>query len=271
MSRAEIRKENGCYLYEQEINGLSVHARYSAAAVETLFLPLLREWTERQRRLGKRLVVFLAAPPAAGKSTLVGFLQALSEQAPGVEPLTAIGMDGFHLPQEYLLTHTVRVGEKEVPMVSIKGAPMTFDLPGLRRRIQRLKEEDVCPWLLYNRVLHNPEEGKILVSRSIALLEGNYLLLEQAGWCDLRRYCDVSLRILADSGSVRERLVQRKMHSGLSRREAEQFVDGSDLPNVALCAAMQRADVTLRLTDDGDYVRAEEPQEALPEKTRYQF
>ena len=67
------------------------------------------------------------------------------------------------------------------------------------------------------------------------------------------------VRILADGTSVRERLVLRKMHTGLSRREAEQFVGGSDLPNVALCATMQRADVTLRLTDTGDYVRVEEP------------
>lgn len=259
METAEIRKENGQYLFDQPVNGLTVHAHYSEHTVETVFIPLLRQWTAMQQERGERLVVFLAAPPAAGKSTLVSFLQALSQQTPGAEPLTAIGMDGFHLPQEYLLTHTVRVGEGDVPMAAIKGAPVTFDLPGLKRRIQRLKEEDVCPWPLYNRMLHNPEEGKIQVSRPIALLEGNYLLLEQAGWCDLKQYCDVSVRILADGASVRERLVLRKMHTGLSRREAEQFVDGSDLPNVALCAAMQRADVTLRLTDTGDYVRVEEP------------
>ena len=42
-------------------------------------------------------------------------------------------MDGFHLRQSYLLSHTVEIDGKSVPMASIKGAPITFDLDALAR------------------------------------------------------------------------------------------------------------------------------------------
>ena len=57
-----------------EINGLHIEAEYSDRAVETIFLPMLRHLTELQKEAGRRILVFLAAPPATGKSTLVKFL-----------------------------------------------------------------------------------------------------------------------------------------------------------------------------------------------------
>lgn len=255
-SPSAIRRENGAYLLDQEINGLRVCARYSEESVNAVFLPLLRELTQLQQQRARRILVLLAAPPAAGKSTLVNFLQTLSEQTAEVQPVQAIGMDGFHYPQAYLKSHTIQRGGETVPLVSVKGSPPSFDLPGLTARIRRLKQEPVCPWPHYDRTLHDPVEGKIRVTRSIVLLEGNYLLLPLEGWRELKDEADYTIRILAESGDVRERLIVRKMNSGLSRPEAEAFVDRSDLANVRLCAQMQPADLTLRLTADGSYIKA---------------
>ena len=47
------------------VNGLLQHIRYNADTVEHLFLPLLRRLTQMQRRAGRRVIAFLAAPPAA--------------------------------------------------------------------------------------------------------------------------------------------------------------------------------------------------------------
>ena len=63
-------------------------------------------------------------------------------------------------------------------MVGIKGAPITFDLDKLLRKLKELKEDPVCKWPLYDRLLHNPIEDKITVDGDIILLEGNYLLLD---------------------------------------------------------------------------------------------
>lgn len=254
----QLRWEGDLCRMDRRVNGLEVHARYRRETVETILLPLLRRWTALQRERNRRILVLLAAPPAAGKSTLVEFLQALSQETDGVTPLQAIGMDGFHYPQDYLKTHTILRDGAEVPLVSIKGAPPTFDLAGLTARLRRLKEEDACPWPLYDRTLHNPVEGRITVTRSIVLLEGNYLLLEEPGWRELRDLADDTLRILAESRLLRERLVARKLRTGVSRAEAEAFVDRSDLANARLCEQMGPANTTLRLTEEGHYVRAEE-------------
>ena len=96
--------------YSALINGIQVHARYTEENVRDIFLPLLRRLSAMQRKKERRILVMLAAPPGAGKSTLADFLGALSRQE-GTTPITVIGMDGFHRYQEDLLSHTtVREG-----------------------------------------------------------------------------------------------------------------------------------------------------------------
>ena len=121
-----------------KINGIEVAARYSESAVNGIFLPLLKELTAMQQKAGRRILVMLAAPPGAGKSTLLSFLNRLAVETDGVKQIQAIGMDGFHRRQEYLLSHdTVRDGKK-IRMVEVKGAPETFDLEALTRRVKSL-------------------------------------------------------------------------------------------------------------------------------------
>ncbi len=251
------RGAEGQYLLEQQINGLPVRAEYTRRSVEEIFLPLLRKWTKLYREKNRRIVVFLAAPPATGKSTLASFLQELSHITPDAEPVEAVGMDGFHRFQADLKSHTVLRNGEALPMTAIKGAPVTFDLPGLTRRLQRLRTEELCPWPVYDRKLHDPQEGLLTVRGGVVLVEGNYLLLDEPGWRELRGLCDDSVAIRADAGQLRERLVCRKMCSGLSRREAETFVDRSDLQNVQLCCERTMpANLQLRLTETGEYVPA---------------
>ena len=242
----------------RKINGLNVTAEYSEESIQKIFVPLLKHLTALQKKLARRIVVMLAAPPAAGKSTLVTFLQYLSENTPGVTPITAIGMDGFHHYQDYLLSHTtVRDGE-EILMVKVKGAPETFDLKGLTDRIRRLHGEDICPWPEYSRTLHNPIEGAVKVSGDIVLIEGNYLLLDMPGWRQLKDYADYTIKIQAEVSELRERLIDRKIKTGVSHKEAESFVDSSDSPNAVLCITnSMEADLTLKLEKDDSYTCAE--------------
>ncbi len=88
--------------------------------------------SEMHSQKGIRLIVMLAAPPGAGKSTLSGFLEHIAKEAISGIKVQAIGMDGFHRRQEYLTSHTTDVGGRKVLMVDIKGAPVTFDLGALQ-------------------------------------------------------------------------------------------------------------------------------------------
>ena len=240
------------------INGIEVAARYSDRAVNGIFVPLLEKLTAMQRTAGRRILVLLAAPPGAGKSTLASFLERLSRERAGLCPVQAVGMDGFHRRQEYLLSHTTERDGKTIRMVEVKGAPVTFDLEKLLSAVRRVAAGETCGWPVYDRLLHNPVEDALTVDGEIVLLEGNYLLLDEEGWRDLAAYADYTVSVSAGEELLRDRLIDRKIHTGVTEDAAVRFVDYSDMPNVRLCLAKSvPADLRLRLDDSGDY-RTEE-------------
>ena len=232
--------------YSADINGITVNATYSDTTVNEVFIPLLKHLAQLHNVKQRRILVMLAAPPGAGKSTLVSFLEKLSRERPGLCPVQAVGMDGFHRRQEYLLTHsTVRDG-REIRMVEIKGAPITFDLQALRTKIEEAAQGQICKWPHYDRQLHDPVDNAITIDADIVLIEGNYLLLDADGWRDLSRFADYTIVLTADEDMLRERLIGRKMKTGMTREDAERFVEFSDMPNVRLCLdKMMKADLEL--------------------------
>ena len=134
--------------YAMTVNGLPQRIRYNADTVEGLFLPLLRRLTEMQRAAARRILVFLAAPPATGKSTLLLFLAQLAHEREEFTRVQALGMDGFHHPNRYLETHTILRDGVEIPLKSIKGAPETFDVSALAAKLRAAKKRaDTLPRL----------------------------------------------------------------------------------------------------------------------------
>ena len=231
------------------INGIEVDASYSERAVGEIFVPLLDQLEALQQEKGRRTLVMLAAPPGAGKSTLASVLSALSGGR-----IQAIGMDGFHRRQEYLQSHYTERDGKQVALVEIKGAPVTFDLEKLTESVRKAAAGERCGWPAYDRLLHNPAENAIVVDSDIVLLEGNYLLLDEDGWRDLKQYADYTVSVSAEEGMLRERLIARRMKTGVSEEASVRFVDYSDMPNVRLCLEKTMpADLRLRLDGQGDY------------------
>ena len=240
------------------INGIKVDACYSDRAVREIFLPLLRKLTKLQKDKGKRILVMLAAPPGAGKSTLLSFLEKLSREQDDLMPIMTIGMDGFHRRQEYLLSHYADRDGKQIRMVEIKGAPVTFDLERLTESVRKVAAGENCGWPVYERLLHNPVEDALTIDGEIILLEGNYLLLDEDGWRDLAAYADYTISVSADEALLRERLVDRRIKTGVEREAAVRFVDFSDMPNVRLCLEHSgSADLRLRIDAEGDYHEAD--------------
>jgi pantothenate kinase len=139
--------------------------------------------TERARALvadGRRAVLGIAGPPAAGKTTLAEELVAALAPAPPAG-LTAghwvkhVPMDGFHLADVEL----DRLGLRDR-----KGAPGTFDTLGYAALLRRLlaDEDDVIYAPGFERVIEQPIAGAIPIERPARLIvtEGNYLLLDES-------------------------------------------------------------------------------------------
>ena len=235
--------------YPVTVNGVKVFAQYTRRSVDEIFLPLLQALFALQHEKGRRILVMLAAPPGSGKSTLQSFLESLSHGS-----IQVIGMDGFHRRQEYLVSHYTERNGRQIPMVDIKGAPITFDLELLTAGIKRIAAGETCGWPVYDRMLHNPVEDAVLVDGDIILLEGNYLLLDQDGWRDLSGYADYTISIRADESLLRSRLIDRRIKTGVEEAAATRFVDYSDMPNVRLCLEKTaRADCELWIDERGDY------------------
>ncbi|MBR0464510.1 MAG: nucleoside/nucleotide kinase family protein [Clostridia bacterium] len=234
--------------------GRTIEAEFSDEDARNIFLPLLRRFTHMRRAKGRRLLVMLAGPPASGKSTLAALLKALAEDTDGVIAPTVLGMDGFHWPQAYLRAHAVMRNGELIPMTRVKGSPVSYDLQGLRQAVARVAAGEICLWPAYDRRIHDPVPDAIRVDGEIVLLEGNYLLLDEDGWRDLRAFADYTISVDADHALLMERVIARHMAGGLTREEAVQKAEENDRANMRLCREKcLPADLALRIRTDGGY------------------
>lgn len=231
------------------VNGLDIEAEFDSRNRERVFLPLLHHLTDLQREKNRRIVAFLAAPPAAGKSTLCLYLERLSRTEAGLVPVQSVGIDGFHYPQAYLDSHTIVRDGQTIPLAKIKGAPETYDVEKLRTLLECVNA-DKQRWPLYDRRIHNPVENAVEIKEQILILEGNWLLLDEEPWNTLN--CDYSIFLRAGDERQLERIVRRKMLGGFDEATAREFVRSNDAPNIARCMAhSRRGDMNLQYAGDG--------------------
>ena len=240
--------------YVLNINGFEMSVVYDDETVKGIFIPMLKEWTRLKQEKNKRIIVFLSAPPGVGKTTMAQFMEHLSRIEEGVDEIQAIGLDGFHYHQDYILTHTVLLNGKTVPMKEVKGCPETFDINKLIQKLNLLKDAEV-KWPIYDRNLHDVVEDAVTVTKDIVLIEGNWLLSTEGPWNDLIKLCDDSVFVNAGDNILKERLIQRKVRGGLTREAAENFYHRSDKVNVnRLLNNHHTARVNLEMQEDGNYI-----------------
>ena len=245
--------------FEAEANGFKTEAKFTEEAVNEVFLPFLRKLTEVYGQVGGRKVVaYLAGPPGVGKTILSKYLEKLSKEHQEFTTIRALGIDGFHFNNAYMNAHFAMVDGSTIPMKLIKGAPETFDLDAMQSKIREVKQEEV-DWPLYDRNIHDVVPDAISVEAEILLIEGNYLLLKDSRWTNIRTLADYTAFIKADSEMLKTRLIERKVRGGSTQGEAEQFYKTSDSRNVDLVLSNSaEADETWILEADGDITKEED-------------
>jgi pantothenate kinase len=190
---------------------------------------------------GRRRIVAIAGAPGSGKSTLAERLVArLNEGAEGSAAL--LPMDGYHYDDCILIERGSR---------SRKGAPETFDVLGLFHMLDRLKRnhEDEIAVPVFDRDLEISRAGARTIPRAVRALivEGNYLVLDEAPWSRLRAMFDVTVAVDAPEDILRQRLIERWQGYGLTSQEIKAKVEGNDLRNGRYVLSKSRpADYVLR-------------------------
>ncbi len=241
--------------YEVNVNGLPQQVRYNEDTVNTLFLPLLSELDSLYMSTERKIVVFLAAPPAVGKTTLAQFLERLAEEHHTMARIRAVSLDGFHFPAEYLETHFTEKNGEIVPLKTIKGAAETFDVEGLQAKLRAVRRKET-KWPVYDRNIHDVIPEADTVEADVILVEGNWLLLKDSRWTNIRIMADYSVFIEASPELLKERLISRKVQGGRSREEAETFYENSDQRNVErVLEESAEADQIWIMQEDGDFIR----------------
>jgi len=194
---------------------------------------------DRARALSSsgRRVLGITGPPGVGKSLLAGRLvEALHPDA------ALVAMDGFHLDDSVLDA----LGRRDR-----KGAPDTFDVGGYVSLLRRLRSaDDVVYAPQFDRSLEAARAAAVAVPPDVPLVvtEGNYLLLDQPGWRDVRQQLDEVWYLSLDEDVRLTRLVGRHTAFGKSPADAVAWAHGSDQRNAELIERTRRlADVQVAL------------------------
>jgi len=181
---------------------------------------------------GRRIIVGLAGPPAAGKSTLATALAAaLCEEPPrglGDGGAVAVPMDGFHLSNVEL---------ERLGLTDRKGAPETFDAAGFVHLLSRIHDgRELVYAPAYSRVLHESIGGVIpvLPDVRVVVVEGNYLLVPTGSWAGVRARLDLAIYVEAPQPARIDSLLRRQRSRGLDEERAHDWVHRSDEANARL-------------------------------------
>lgn len=187
-------------------------------------------------RTGRRVVVGIAGSPGAGKTTLaLRLVEALGPDA------VHLPMDGFHLANDTL----DRLGRHDR-----KGALDTFDGWGFLALLRRVHAEtDHTVYVpSFRREVDEPVAAELAVEphHAVVVVEGNYLLVDEGPWAQVRDALDDAWFCATPGGERERRLVDRHTRHGRTVEAATAWATEVDGRNAVLIdSTRDRADLVV--------------------------
>ena len=169
----------------------------------------------------------LAGAPGSGKSTMA---EALMERLG--KWLTVIPLDGYHYYRSEL-----DVMENPQKAHARRGAPFTFNSTRFVDDLIKARNEGKGSFPGFRHAAGDPVEDAIKLSKGpqVVLVEGNYLLLDQEPWSQLKSKVFVETWFLDVPIEVcNRRVFERHIKTGLTEEQAQRRVETNDNLNAEL-------------------------------------
>ena len=191
-----------------------------------------------------RILVGIVGTPGSGKSTLAAQLATALNKRHGAGTAQALGMDGFHLSKSQL-----RQFPNPDEALARRGAPWTFDATGFAQALVTVRQSAGvadATWPDFAHAVGDPVADAIAIAptTSVIIVEGLYLLYENANWSAVKGLLDECWYLNTPMAVAMERLALRHMQAwGFSRAQADDRIAQSDGLNAQLVqACADRAD-----------------------------
>jgi hypothetical protein len=253
MMMAEVTVRSFRLLFDGREQALSVPGTQLARVHDPLLVRIAARAAESAAGADSqagRFIVALAGPPGSGKSTLAALWMARASELGLATDFQCLSMDGFHLPNTLLDARTARASDgRPLSLRRLKGVPESYDLAGLGAALTRLRAGDALRWPLYDRTIHEPvPDAAQVIQRGVVIVEGNFLLLDEPGFRDLRRQFDFAVFVECGEELTRDALIGRFTKGGRDKQDALRHVEEVDLPNWRrVMAARMPAEIVLRV------------------------
>jgi len=187
-----------------------------------------------------RFIVGIAGGPGSGKSAFAVRLKQLINSKAKTDLAQTFPMDGFHRKNSEL---------ERSGLLSVKGAPETFDVEGYLSMLNRIKLGENLKAPIYSRESHDVIDNAqpIEPCHKIIITEGNYLFADMEGWCEIKDIIDLKIFIEAEKGVCEKRLLERHMRGGKTEIEALEKIKKVDMKNFDLITqTMKYADEIIK-------------------------
>ncbi|MEM7718768.1 MAG: nucleoside triphosphate hydrolase [Pseudomonadota bacterium] len=183
-----------------------------------------------ERGAQSRHVTAISGPPGAGKSYVADQIcEVLNQRDPG--SAAVFPMDGYHFDDAILIERGARAR---------KGAPHTFDVRGFAAMLSRLRmnSEDEIAVPVFDRSIEIARNAARFIARDVRhlIVEGNYLLLDEAPWSELE--FDTTVFLDVPLPELERRLLAR--WQDLKGDDLTAKMKANDLPNVRLVVESSR-------------------------------
>lgn len=176
----------------------------------------------------QRFMLGIVGYPGAGKSTAANAIVDSFNQLTGNDDAIVVPMDGFHLPNEQL---------EQLDLLALKGIPESFDAGAFVDLLRRLRSAaDTVRAPLFERRIEASIQDAIAIhpKHRLLVVEGNYLLLKDPPWKEVRPLLNEVWFIDTSLETVYDRLVERHKQGGRSEKGAIEKVQNTDMRNAHL-------------------------------------